>query len=522
MIHSKKTTNNYRKICTRIIKFFVFLAILAVFNSSVPLFATTHPVFNETVNLSTTQIKATFYDSRENCAFIKTHCKKNIIINGIEDRRSEWYRDIRNNLREPMRVFIFFESSRIADIDAAVLTSPSYITAMRRMVDDFNVRKVYVPDIPVKGYYRAFLDYLTLRNIGFEFFKTGDIIKLGSTELEILKCSNRDNGRPIESIVRFSYKETKILFAGRASLTSQNYLREKVGENLISTILKLVNYGYSPLDSEFIKKVNPGYTIIFANPDKTRRENINSIVNKCAYNGSEVFRSDSYNIITMEGGTLQQTYNSTIRIISDGYNYKIVSPKNLDKIKEEIFHLQPPQIEYSYNRMCCKLLDTKIKEETPYVEVLLDGDYFPAVAREIDQAVHSIYMVMFFVNMGQRDTNPVNILIDKLIQARQRGVKVKVLLEKPRERDEDDFDFLDYNNTKVYRWLANAGIDARMSPPEEKTHHKYIVFDNEFTVIGNHNWSQTALEGTQYEAAVLIQSEAVARRFINNYYDSLN
>ena len=218
----------------------------------------------------------------------------------------------------------------------------------------------------------------------------------------------------------------------------------------------------------------------------------------------------------MVKGNIRTTHNGTISVITDGIYYKVESEKNLDEIQKRMESINPAPPEYNFPEIKADELAEETEDDKPGVEPLCNERYFSAACDAIDHAVDSIYMVMFFVNMGESDKNPVNILARKLIEARQRGVRVKIILEMPRAKD----DFIFWNNEKVYKWLSNAGIDIRLSDPQLKTHNKFFVVDKNITIVGNHNWSDAALDGTQNEVSVLIESKNVARKFLRYFYEN--
>ncbi len=56
--------------------------------------------------------------------------------------------------------------------------------------------------------------------------------------------------------------------------------------------------------------------------------------------------------------------------------------------------------------------------------------YFPAVKEALSNAKESIYLVMYFVSFDPNSKqSPVNDLVDEIINAHKRGVKVKVILD---------------------------------------------------------------------------------------------
>lgn len=141
------------------------------------------------------------------------------------------------------------------------------------------------------------------------------------------------------------------------------------------------------------------------------------------------------------------------------------------------------------------------------VRLLRRDDYFSVVNRLIKEAKRSIDIYMYFIIADSEDSeNPVNQLLDSIIQARRRGVSISVCLEDSR-----------FNENRVgYERLFQEGIDVGFDLPSALLHAKVIVVDGRYCVIGSTNWSRSAI-GSNYEASVLIDSEELARD-INEYF----
>lgn len=73
-------------------------------------------------------------------------------------------------------------------------------------------------------------------------------------------------------------------------------------------------------------------------------------------------------------------------------------------------------------------------------------------------------------------------LADEVIEAKERGVNVAVLLERQTAAG--------YGN-RVFRRLKNAGISIKLSEPGQVLHHKMLLAD-ETLVLGSPNWTKKA------------------------------
>ncbi len=143
--------------------------------------------------------------------------------------------------------------------------------------------------------------------------------------------------------------------------------------------------------------------------------------------------------------------------------------------------------------------------------ILYGKDYFHTVREAIRQAEESIYVAIYLITVGPKakPENPASILIEELINAKKRGVYVKVIL--------DDTKFsVNYN---AYKRLKEGGIDVYLDSPQVVLHGKGIVIDSKICILGSFNWSRASLYDN-YEFATYIESEEEAKKLLN-YLNSI-
>lgn len=93
-------------------------------------------------------------------------------------------------------------------------------------------------------------------------------------------------------------------------------------------------------------------------------------------------------------------------------------------------------------------------------------------------------------------------LADDLINAREHGVSVKVILESSV-----------YQNNNMFNYLLNNGIAVNWASSKfHNTHSKFMVIDDAIVLVGSMNWSENALKKNR-EASVIIYSEEVSSKF---------
>jgi phosphatidylserine/phosphatidylglycerophosphate/cardiolipin synthase-like enzyme len=120
-----------------------------------------------------------------------------------------------------------------------------------------------------------------------------------------------------------------------------------------------------------------------------------------------------------------------------------------------------------------------------WVGVLANTDYYRQVPELMKEASSSIRVAMFHAALTS-DDHPTRMLLDQLVAAHQRGVSVKVLLD--RDRASDPY-LSTVINTAAKEFLEAAGVDCRFDTEAALLHSKFLVIDDDTCVIGSHNWS---------------------------------
>jgi phosphatidylserine/phosphatidylglycerophosphate/cardiolipin synthase-like enzyme len=116
----------------------------------------------------------------------------------------------------------------------------------------------------------------------------------------------------------------------------------------------------------------------------------------------------------------------------------------------------------------------------------------------INRANRSIYVAVYSFT---RDS-----LAAALISAKERGVEVRVVIERERA----------YEQGSEYPRLKSAGVDVRLDGNPNLMHHKFMVIDGYIVVTGSYNWSSAA-EDRNDENIVVILDRDVAQRFVQEF-----
>ena len=125
------------------------------------------------------------------------------------------------------------------------------------------------------------------------------------------------------------------------------------------------------------------------------------------------------------------------------------------------------------------------------VEDISSEKYFPQVKQALSQAKESVFMVMFVVGLRPYDkASSVYQLVDELVKAHQRGVKVTVILDQNIAfvgKEHIDEWQVEGKNAWCFKMLKDAGIPVWYDEPARYTHSKTIVIDEEVIVLGSAN-----------------------------------
>ena len=147
------------------------------------------------------------------------------------------------------------------------------------------------------------------------------------------------------------------------------------------------------------------------------------------------------------------------------------------------------------------------------VQLVMDTQYFQVAMKMIQEAKHSIQVMMFEMGYYDRNPNtPSNLLIKELINAKKRGVKVEVMLEVREGEDRTA-----KRNRHTGKILSEGKVVVIYDSPSKTTHTKLMVVDGKLTLLGSTNWTYYALTSNN-EASVLIRSQEVARA-LQDYFN---
>ncbi len=141
------------------------------------------------------------------------------------------------------------------------------------------------------------------------------------------------------------------------------------------------------------------------------------------------------------------------------------------------------------------------------VKDISDRAYEPAVIKLLDGAKESIVMSMYSISLGTKGNNPVKLLLNDLLEARDRGVSVTLYLNTRFRKEKDNTRLIE---SPAIKKLQDAGCIIHFIKYHQRLHDKLIIVDGRYVVEASTNWSISALRDN-YESATLIDSKDLAR-----------
>jgi phosphatidylserine/phosphatidylglycerophosphate/cardiolipin synthase-like enzyme len=149
------------------------------------------------------------------------------------------------------------------------------------------------------------------------------------------------------------------------------------------------------------------------------------------------------------------------------------------------------------------------------VAVADDRSYFDAAHNLLSRADESIDVILYQSRFYfHYPVSKSNTLLTDLIDAQERGVRVRAVIEQA-DWNVDNSE----ENRDVWNVLRQGNIDLYFDPVGVTSHTKLAIIDDRYVVVGSTNWSHYALD-INNEANIVVDSEEAAERF-REYFEDL-
>ena len=152
---------------------------------------------------------------------------------------------------------------------------------------------------------------------------------------------------------------------------------------------------------------------------------------------------------------------------------------------------------------------------TGQIMILTNQQYLPMLKSFIKTAKHRIDIGMYIFKVGKSPKNGPRQVLNALIAAQKRGVKIHVTLENSSYSES-----LNIDNQRVARMLRRHNISVKFDSKKRTTHTKIVIIDGRFAFVGSHNFTHSALTKNN-EITLLLDNPRVIRD-ISKYLTGIN
>lgn len=147
-----------------------------------------------------------------------------------------------------------------------------------------------------------------------------------------------------------------------------------------------------------------------------------------------------------------------------------------------------------------------------------DSNYMYFVNKALAAAKKRVYIAMFFMRFEKEGKYPTDIMMDELVRCKQRGVEIKIILDKDAEGDCYGSRII---NKNAYDFFKEQGIDVTYDFEGEVTHSKVVIIDDTHVIVGSHNWTAGSFFAYD-DKSLYIESPGLNRlatdRFLKNWH----
>ena len=200
----------------------------------------------------------------------------------------------------------------ISEIDFLIGTHPheDHIGGMDRVIDRFEIGKIYVPDVThTTAAFRNLIESIRDNGLTISDPAPGSSYSLGSAAWQIVAPNSVDyeSLNNYSVVIRLVYGDTSFLFTGDAEIESELEMLE-LGYDLEAAVLKVSHHGsYSSSSEGFLSAVSPQYAVICVGEDNPYGHPHKEVLEQLNENDVQVYRTDTDGtvVFTSDGSNLE-------------------------------------------------------------------------------------------------------------------------------------------------------------------------------------------------------------------------
>lgn len=142
-------------------------------------------------------------------------------------------------------------------------------------------------------------------------------------------------------------------------------------------------------------------------------------------------------------------------------------------------------------------------------------EYLPFVLERIHQAKKRIWASIFIVDarLYTDPTRHVRTLLDSLAAARERGIEIRLLIGSSANSAS-----IFVANATSAMVMQDLGIPVKHFNSRQSTHSKYLLIDDDWVVLGGHNWTCGSLH-RHIDSSVAVRSPAMRQALASEFGD---
>lgn len=144
-----------------------------------------------------------------------------------------------------------------------------------------------------------------------------------------------------------------------------------------------------------------------------------------------------------------------------------------------------------------------------FTALMTGKEYLELLKELLQYAKNSIAVALQFLRYSELSNYPINALVRELVLAHQRGVKVRVILDKDAEEGRLRSRLINRSANEI---LEKAGVKTQFSSKPNRLHTKLLLIDSKHVVIGSHNWTACSMFRAR-DASIYVCSTGLSQSF---------